>query len=327
MDRILFWLTDEFVCMLLKIVRGSSMFKLTEKFSSTIKAIHKENGERWLAELDQLIKECEARWQMNMMEPFDLSYNYVAPATLKEGTDIVVKLAIPSKEFLEEIEALKLFNGNGMVNVLDVDEKKGILLIERLIPGNTLATLEDDEKATRIAAQIMRRLWRPALDNTQISTIDTREESLEKIYEGNPDGIGPITKEMLREAIGIFKRLQNEKSKRYLLHGDLHHYNILKSGDGSWTAIDPKGLIGDREYDVIQFLLNMLRDDLHPLIENRINILVEELNLDKQKILLWGFAHSVLANSWSLEDDNFNPLFFKGIQVFKDIHHSQYGPF
>lgn len=86
-------------------------------------------------------------------------------------------------------------------------------------------------------------------------------------------------------------------------------------------AIDPKGLIGDREYDVIQYLLNKLpEDNVASVIEQRINIFTEELNLDKQKIIRWGFAHSVLANCWTVEENGrYNKAFFDAIQVFRQL--------
>ncbi len=40
-----------------------------------------------------------------------------------------------------------------------------------------------------------------------------------------------------------------------LLHGDLHHYNLLQHQD-TWLAIDPKGVVGEREFEIGAFLRN-----------------------------------------------------------------------
>jgi streptomycin 6-kinase len=87
-------------------------------------------------------------------------------------------------------------------------------------------------------------------------------------------------------------------------------------------AIDPKGLIGDREYDLIQFLLNKLPTaNLTEVIEKRIDIFVEELNLDKKAIISWGFAHAVLATCWTVQDDgSYSEAFFDTINVFKLLY-------
>ncbi|TXK85020.1 aminoglycoside phosphotransferase family protein [Paenibacillus sp. N3.4] len=299
------------------------MVHLPKQFVHTLKEIHKEKAESWLDTFDQFLVECEKRWDMEIMPHFDLSYHFVAPARLKDGTEIVVKLAVPNKEFNAEVEALTLFNGKGMVKIIDVDLAKGILILERLLPGETLASLDSDEEATLIAAQVMKNLWIPAPFSSGIPTALQREKNLEDIVKLCEDSLGPITKEILQEALGIFQEMNKMPATPYLLHGDLHHYNILSADRERepWLAIDPKGLIGDKEYDVIQFLLNKLpNENAAHVIEKRIDILVEELNLDKKKVLLWGFSHAVLATCWTIgEDGHYNEAFFKTIDVFKNL--------
>src|SRR5207247_11215211 len=90
------------------------------------------------------------------------TYSYVAPAVLEDGTDVVLKVGFPSREFMTEMEALRLFEGHGIVQLLDADAGQGAMLLERLRPGTPLADLADDEEATSIAAGVMRQLWRPA---------------------------------------------------------------------------------------------------------------------------------------------------------------------
>lgn len=296
------------------------MIPLPNEFVKTIRSVHKENGEQWLNHFNKLIEKCEARWDIQIMPPFPLSYNFVAPAVRRDGKEVVVKLGVPSEEFNAEVNALQLFNGRGMVKIIDVDLQNGILILERLTPGKMLASIEDDAQATRIASRVMKALWVPASDCLQIPTSEQRERALLNIWLENPEGIGPITKEMLQKATGTFTALNRSIERPYLLHGDLHHYNILKTGSDSWAAIDPKGLIGDREYDVIQFLLNRLpTENWSTVIEKRIAFLTEELDLDRQRIYSWGFAHSVLATCWSIEDHgNYDEAFYQAIQYFWD---------
>lgn len=296
------------------------MIQLPNEFVQTIKSVHKKKGEQWLNHFNKLIEECEARWDIQIMSPFPLSYNFVAPAVRKDRKEVVVKLGIPGEEFNNEVYTIQQFNRRGMVGIIDVDFKKGILILERLAPGTMLASIEDDEAATRIASRVMKALWVPASETLQIPTSEDREKALLKILIENPEGIGPITKETLQEASETFTALNKSIEKPYLLHGDLHHYNILSNCRDSWTAIDPKGLIGDREYDVIQFLLNRLpAENLSAVIDKRIALLADELDLDTHRIYSWGFAHSVLATCWSIEDHgNYDEAFFHSIQYFWD---------
>jgi streptomycin 6-kinase len=132
------------------------MIRLPKVFIKNIINVHKEKGEKWLRDFQSLIHECEQRWQLRILDPFELSYNFVAPAIRKDGTQMVIKLAVPGEEFLTEVKALQLFKGNGMVQMLDVDKEKGILILERIRPGTNLASLENDEEATTFASQVMK---------------------------------------------------------------------------------------------------------------------------------------------------------------------------
>jgi streptomycin 6-kinase len=302
------------------------MITLPEQFIKTIKDIHKEKGEIWLENFEDLCNRCEIRWNMKILSPFELSYNFVAPILIDGQKNAVIKLSVPNEEFNCEVEALRKFKDNEFVKVIDSDLNEGILILEQLLPGDTLATIENEQEAMGIAVKVMKNLWKAAPKYSKIPSILSRENSLSRIVEKFPNGLGPISKEMLLDAFDIFREINRTQSTKYLLHGDLHHYNILNAGENSWKIIDPKGLIGEREYDIIQFLLNNLEGkDIFTTLENRIDLLVKELNLNKERVLLWGYSHAVLSTCWSLEDEGtYNEYFFQAINVFKDLHKKFY---
>ncbi len=274
-------------------------------FFQTIKSIHKEIGEKWLEDFNDLKSYCEEKWGLQILQPYELSYNFVAPAIKNDGSFVVVKLVVPNGDgFIQEVEALTLYQGNGIVKLIDVEIEKGIMILEHISPGVKLYTLSNDEEATAIMAKIMRELWIEAPQNSRISTIFQREETFKRIRQKHKAGVGPITVKMLVEAEEIFSKLTNSIKKLYLLHGDLHHHNVLYSNNpNKWVAIDPKGFIGEREYDVIQFLLNKVPTvKMSEIIGRRIDILVDHLELNRQRIILWGFCHSILSLYWDLED-------------------------
>ncbi|MGD7052721.1 aminoglycoside phosphotransferase family protein [Sutcliffiella horikoshii] len=302
------------------------LVNLPSDYIQTIRNIHKEEGETWLQNFASLIDYCEEKWSLKVLPPFELSYNFVAPALKKDGRQVVLKLSVPTKEFYSEVEALRYFAGQGMVKIIDVETKKGILILDHLFPGDTLAILQNDLKATEIAAGIMESLWVPETPDSNLPQIEEREQSLIKFFKAHPTGKAPITQDLLQKATNTFRSLLFEKQERYILHGDLHHYNILKAKT-SWVAIDPKGLVGEREYDTIQFLLNNLPDqDIEPILSKRIAVLVDNLKLDERRILAWGFAHSVLSVCWSLEDgEEYSEPFYKSIFVFDKLHNEKFG--
>ena len=156
---------------------------LPSEFISTITNTFGADGEQFIVNLPALVEEASAHWGLTNIQPVsNLSYNFVAlaesPSPIGRGVrgegDIILKIGVPRDELTSEMSALKLFNGEGACKLIDCDEEKGFLLLERLHPGVMLSTLEDDEKATHIAAEVMKRIWRP-VDHV---TLSDSEESL-----------------------------------------------------------------------------------------------------------------------------------------------------
>jgi streptomycin 6-kinase len=92
-----------------------------------------------------------------------------------------------------------------------------------------------------------------------------------------------------------------------LLHGDLHHGNILAGTRQEWLAIDPQGVVGETAYEVGAFLRNPIevltdRPDLIPLMSRRVSLVAETMQLDRARVAGWGMAQAVLAGIWSYED-------------------------
>lgn len=291
---------------------------LPEAFKKTIINVHKEKGVEWLSNFDQLIEECEKQWKLKIGKHYKLSYNFAAPVLMADGTEAVLKLSVPGEEIKNEAYALEQLRGPGVVKVFEADVEKGILLLEKVAPGSTLAGVEDDDEAAGIAANLMKNLWVPAPESTDLPGMKERHQSLQRILRENPEGLGPITASMLNEADAIFAENRRNTTAYFLLHGDLHHFNILDGGKNGWVIIDPKGLIGEREYDVIQYLLNRLPETgEESVISRRIDLFAEKVGLKRDKLISWGYAHSILSNAWNWEENgSCEPSFFNSILVF-----------
>ena len=129
--------------------------KLPPEFISNIQNVYGEDGHAFLESLPDLIAEASARWGLEKVVPApELSYNFVAFA--KRGEEnVVLKMGVPNREIRSEMAALRLFNGESACKLLEYDEERCWMLLERLRPGEMLSTLEDDEEATRIAVEVM----------------------------------------------------------------------------------------------------------------------------------------------------------------------------
>jgi streptomycin 6-kinase len=113
-------------------------------------------GINWLNSLPKIIDQLETKWKIKIEKPFaNLTYNYAAPAKLENGTSVVIKIGFPNdKEFIIEMNALIIFNGEGIAKLLEHDKENFAMLLERLEPGTTLSKLKDDEKLQRLLPRL-----------------------------------------------------------------------------------------------------------------------------------------------------------------------------
>jgi streptomycin 6-kinase len=245
------------------------------------------------------------------LPPFSgLSYNYVAPAVRWDGTPTVLKLGFPNRELRTEIAALRLINGNGIVQLLDADPDQGALLLERLQPGTSLSSLPDDVRATSIAAQVMRQIWRAVPPEHAFPSITEWADGLAKLRLRYGGTTGPFPTCLVEEAEALFSELTRSMAEPMLLHGDLHHDNILAAERQHWLAIDPKGVVGEPAYEVGALLRNpgtRLLAEPQParILARRVYQLAEELGFERTRLRGWALAQAVLAAWWSLEDHGY----------------------
>ena len=196
-----------------------------------------------------------------MPAPLASNYGYLAPGTRADGSPVILKVSFPEREFFTGAEALRLYDGRGSVSILESDLDAGAILLERLSPGTMLNDLPDDEEATAIAAPLMRRLWRPAPVVHRFPTIAGWMLRMEEA----PRLVGPARPFPLKwseHALSLFHQLAATAAEPTLLHGDLHHYNILATEREPWLAIDPKGVVGEPVWEVGAFVSNNLPEGL-----------------------------------------------------------------
>jgi streptomycin 6-kinase len=282
---------------------------IPENFARICVEMNGEKGKKWLVNLPAKITDLERRWDIQVLAPFELSYNYVAPAVRSNGERVVLKLGFPNRELTSEIAALRHYGGKGIVKLIEGDPEAGVMLMEYLEPGVPLLNHPDPEEATRIAAQVMQELWisAPHDPDHQLITVADWSFGLKRLRAEFGDGTGPFPKHLVEWAESLYAELSQSAGPAMLLHGDLHHWNILSAQRAPWLALDPKGLIGEPEYEVGAFLRNPSpeRDSMLPLIEwlpRRLDIFHEMLGFDRQRMLGWSLYQAVLSSWWTYED-------------------------
>ena len=287
---------------------------IPEHFARTMTEIYADEGVAWLARLPALLDDCARRWSLTLLPPFPLSYNYVAPATRADGRPVVLKVGIPGGEPINQIAALRHYQGHGMVELLAADADVGAFVLERLTPGVSLIHMHDDEQATAIAAEVMRQLWQgpggAAPPAHPFPNIADWADGMQRMRAHFGGGTGPFPRALAEEAESLFADLLASQAAPVLLHGDLHHDNILSATRAPWLAVDPKGVVGEPAFEVGALLRNplpQLLDRPNPgrVMARRVDQLAEALGIDRARIRGWGLAQAVLSAWWCIEDSGY----------------------
>lgn len=281
--------------------------ELPVKFTETIAGLDAAAGPKWLSDLPAIVNEIADNWRLVVGQPYpNLSYHYVAPCICDDGTEAVLKVSFPAeqKTLFNEAKMLEFVNGNGLAKLLRLDEKPCALLLEKLTPGEDLKTIcrDDNARAITIAIQVMRKIWREAPENDSFQKLEDWFQGFERAGKTEFSG------EYLKKAQRIFEELSARSTQKMLLHGDLHHENILSAERESFLAIDPKGIVGNPAYETSTFLINHARwlsseTGLKEKLENSIRQFSEGLEIEPQIIRKWTFAQSVLSAWWTFEDN------------------------
>jgi streptomycin 6-kinase len=123
-------------------------------------------------------------------------------------------------------------------------------------------------------------------------------------------GDGPLPRRLVDTAARLFTELCGSAPARVVLHGDLHHENVLRSGPDGWLAIDPHGWVGDPGYDLGAILYNPDPDVAHPdrlaLVPRRLEQMVEAADMPRERVVAWCFVKAVLSDVWNTEGEEFD---------------------
>jgi streptomycin 6-kinase len=253
----------------------------------------------------QIVEQLAARWSLDVDAPFPLtpgsSRNFVAPATRADGTRVVLKVSCHVAETRTEIEALRMWRGVGAARLLESDSELGALLVERVQPGTMLAAIDEDEQCVRVAAGVLRQLWQPLPAHHGLRSLDNWCAAYDRNRDALSRGAGGFPSALFQRADDLRRHLLASAEAPVTLHGDLHHFNVLRSDRAQWLAIDPKGLAGDRYFDLCQFLRNPVPVTA-AVNRRRLDIFCDELGLDRARAAQWCLVHAVLDACWHYED-------------------------
>lgn len=212
----------------------------------------------------------------------------------------MLKIAVEAEE-RRGASLMVWWNGEGATRVLAHDDNA--LLLERALGKESLVEMARngrDDQASRILCEVAAKLH-ATRDCPPPSTLVPLSHWFRAIYPA-ASRFGGI----LERAAQTANELLAEPREVVVLHGDIHHGNILDAGPRGWLAIDPKGLLGERGFDFANIFCNPDPETATApgRLARQAGVVAEAAGLERVRLLKWVLAYAGLSAAWMLEDGN-----------------------
>lgn len=196
---------------------------------------------------------------------------------------------------------LTCFNGHGAVQLLRSDEGAHLLEFADGPQLKSLVLNGEDQKATDIIASTIAALHSYSGQTPEgLINMERNFRSLfQLVSRSAPDSLYAV-------GAKIAERLISTEQEVRVLHGDIHHENVLLSSKRGWLAIDPQCVVGERTYDTANTFYNpngyLVIAQSEDTIKMRSQTFSQKLKLDQKRVLEYAFAYGCLSAAWSIED-------------------------
>jgi streptomycin 6-kinase len=249
-------------------------------------------------------------WKLETDGPCFETHSSLLWPVLYEGRKVMLKIVREGDDEANGADILQLFDGHGAIRLLRHEQTA--MLLERVVSPVGQPSLEQmvlsghDDEATHIICDVIEQIHghikgKPTPSSHTLFA-DRIAETQGYMNEGR------VAKEdmpLFEEGVRLSQDLLRlTTSSHMLLHGDLHHFNVMCSTQRGWLAIDPKGIVGPRVYEYVIALCN---PTLHILIVANLqrmgrqaSIMAERSGVDRQLILQFTFIHALQVAAWCL---------------------------
>lgn len=245
-------------------------------------------GDDWLEALPTLIDTMATEWSLVLGSQFrDAHLSFAAPARCANGTIAVLKIQYPHRECIHEAAALDAWSGHGAVRLLRVDDDRHALLLERCDPGHSVAHAPN---ALGVLVDLVPQLW-ISVDGP----FDALDDEATTWCEHLQDPTGSIGRDprLVDQAVGVLRELVATAGEPVLLHQDLHSGNVLTATRSPWLVIDPKPLMGERDFAVAPIVRDVTLGFSSAEVRHRLDRLCAEWGLDRDRARGWTIGQTM----------------------------------
>lgn len=262
-------------------------------------------GPGWVQQLPEFLARCEAQWKLTDCVPADkLSINLVCYAHSALYGDVVLKIEGPHPERFTEMTALRLYAGRQACTCLGIDKEIAAILLERVVPGYDLRKLPNKQEQLEIGAEVIATLPVPLHETHGLpyygDWITTAIANTHAHYRPSAQ-----MSALMASTDELYRQICPGDEPLCLLHGDLHHENILCHSDGTWKVIDPQGVIGAPFLESARFIQNHVIDQDNVfhwnMLDDTVAYFTARLGESKYTIASAFFILHVLSTCWGYE--------------------------
>ena len=265
-----------------------------------------ERGRQWVESLPAAVADFLERWSCAVSGPLMHGFvGVVVPAVRADGVEVVLKLGFPRAYDTAEPVALAAWNGNGAVRLLERDDSRCAMLLERLRP------LAKPEPAPFTAVgRLARRLAVPAPPG--VPSLADKALGWAADVPAHAARLGsPLPARVVDAAVANARDLAVDQPA-VLVHGDLHFGNILRD-DAGLRAVDPTALVGDPAFELLPALRGdwaavTAEPDLRRAVDRRIAEFAEAAEVDRDRVRRWAQARAAESALWSRRLDEPAPV-------------------
>ena len=196
----------------------------------------------------------------------------------------------------QEIAALRFWNGDPTVRLIDADEGLNAMLLERAMPGELLRTRPEPEQDV-VIARLLNRMWRRPVEPHPFRPLSAMVHHW--CASSLTDADRWPDPDLTREGLRVMQDMARARPDDVLLATDLHAGNVLSAEREPWLAIDPKPFVGDPAYDATQHLFNC-EDRFNADPMSLIKRFAGLLGVDRDRVRWWAFARlAAEPRDWS----------------------------
>lgn len=290
----------------------SDIYKFNVNLIDNITKIYGNDGVRWLDELPHLIQYYQTKWQLkNLAAHSDLSYNPILFGRL-DNSEMALKLSYSKDDLQKELELLEIYQNHGAVRVIEYDEQ--VVLMQKGHKDLKSAKLLLEQEI-----EIYATLFQQMLNAKQPS--QTKYKSEQDLFRSLSQTDNKLSR--YRDKADKYMKDIDRQREYQLLHGDLHHGNIIKTDEG-WCFIDPKGINCTICFELANFIRNPIdqiykNKNAKEIVLKRVNMLSQIFKLDNKLLLQYVYIQSLLAWQWALQDDLGDYHFQQSVEMMEQI--------